>query len=79
MWWLTPVIPAFWKLRQEDHEFKSSISFIVSLKSAWVTRDLILENKTRVWRDGSVVKSIYYSSRGPKFSSQPLQVAHNRL
>ena len=32
------------------------------------------------WGDGSVVKSNYYSDRGPEFSSQhPYQVAYNYL
>jgi hypothetical protein len=28
-WWSMPVIPALGKLRQEDHEFKASLGFIV--------------------------------------------------
>jgi hypothetical protein len=27
MWWHTPKIPAFRRLRQEDHEFKTSLGY----------------------------------------------------
>jgi hypothetical protein len=30
-----PTIPVFWRLRQEDHEFKASLGHIVSSRSAW--------------------------------------------
>lgn len=30
MWWCTPIIPAFRRLRQEDlHEFEASLNYIV--------------------------------------------------
>jgi hypothetical protein len=28
-WWLRPVIPAFGRLRLEDHKFKASLGYIV--------------------------------------------------
>jgi hypothetical protein len=28
-WWYTPIIPAFRRLRQEDHEFESSQHYII--------------------------------------------------
>lgn len=28
VWWIKIVIPAFWKLKQEDHEFKPSLCFV---------------------------------------------------
>jgi hypothetical protein len=31
VWWCTPVIPAFGRLRQEDHEFKASLGHIARL------------------------------------------------
>jgi hypothetical protein len=27
-WWYMPMSPAFWRLRQEDHEFKASLGYI---------------------------------------------------
>lgn len=35
--WLTPLIPVMGRLRREDQEFKSSLVYTVSLKSAWTT------------------------------------------
>jgi hypothetical protein len=35
--WLTPVIPALWRLRKEDHEFKAILHYIVSLRSVQAT------------------------------------------
>lgn len=29
MWWCTPEILVLWRLRQEDHKLKTSLSFIV--------------------------------------------------
>lgn len=39
-----PIIQAFERLRQKDHEFKASISYIVSLRLACMTWDPTLEN-----------------------------------
>jgi hypothetical protein len=40
------VIPALGRLRQEDHEFKASLDYIVS--STWaIQRDLVVEKKRR--------------------------------
>jgi hypothetical protein len=30
-----PVIPALWRLRQEDHEFEDSLNYMVSSRSFW--------------------------------------------
>jgi hypothetical protein len=30
-WWSTPIIPLLGKLRQEDHRFEASLSYIVRL------------------------------------------------
>jgi hypothetical protein len=30
VWWCTPVIPALRRLRQEDHELKASLNYIMS-------------------------------------------------
>jgi hypothetical protein len=30
------VIPILWRLRQEDGEFKATLGYIVSLRTAWV-------------------------------------------
>jgi hypothetical protein len=32
--WHTPVIPALWRLTQEDGEFEANIGYIVSLRPA---------------------------------------------
>jgi hypothetical protein len=37
-WWFVTVIPEFWRLRQEDHEFKASLGNIMSLKSGLATQ-----------------------------------------
>jgi hypothetical protein len=31
------IIPALGRLRQEDHEFKTSLDFIVTFRPAWAT------------------------------------------
>ena len=36
--WLAPIIPVMGRLRQEDQEFKTSMVYIVSLKSIWTTQ-----------------------------------------
>jgi hypothetical protein len=36
-WWCIPVIPAFRRLKQEDHEFETSVGYIVSFRLAWAT------------------------------------------
>jgi hypothetical protein len=33
VWWYVPVIPALWRLRQEDHEFKASIDYATAQRS----------------------------------------------
>jgi hypothetical protein len=38
VWWQVPVIPAFRRLRQKDHEFETSIGCI---------KNLILKSKTK--------------------------------
>jgi hypothetical protein len=30
MLWCTPIIPAFWRLRQADREFEASLGYIAS-------------------------------------------------
>jgi hypothetical protein len=32
LWWFTPVIPAFRRLRQEDREFEASLGYITASK-----------------------------------------------
>jgi hypothetical protein len=34
-WWYTLVISALRKVRQEDHELKASLGYIVGLRSTW--------------------------------------------
>ena len=47
----------------------SDLSFIASSRASGATQDPF--SKTNMdWRDGSVVKSTDYSSRGPEFKSQ---------
>jgi hypothetical protein len=28
MWWYPPIIPALWRLRQEDNEFEASLDYM---------------------------------------------------
>jgi hypothetical protein len=34
VWWCMTIFPALGRLRQEDHEFKASLSYMASLRSA---------------------------------------------
>jgi hypothetical protein len=36
-WWPTSVISALWRLRQEDHKFKTKLGYIVSSRPACTT------------------------------------------
>ena len=47
-----------------------NIFYIVNLKSASSIGDPEFKNQNKGCRDGSVVKSIDYSSKGPEFNSQ---------
>jgi hypothetical protein len=37
VWWVTPVIPALRRLRQEDPEFESSLGYVASSRPTWDT------------------------------------------
>ena len=38
VWWLTPIIPAFIRLRQKDcHKFEANLGYILSTKLACTT------------------------------------------
>jgi hypothetical protein len=37
MWWQTPVIPALGRLKQEDCDFKASLGYRESSRTAWAT------------------------------------------
>jgi hypothetical protein len=55
VWWLTPAIPALWKRRQEDQNFKVILSYITSLKPAWGARYLVkccLKGERKEEREG---------------------------
>jgi hypothetical protein len=41
MWWYTAVIPALWRRRQEDQEFKVILGYIGSEKPGWAIEDHI--------------------------------------
>jgi hypothetical protein len=41
-WWHTPVIPAFWQLRQEDLKFQATLGYIARLS-------LQKQNKTKIY------------------------------
>lgn len=45
VWWLTPVIPALEKQRQNYHGFIVVICYIVSLTPAWTIGDYCFKNK----------------------------------
>jgi hypothetical protein len=32
VWWYIPVIPVFWRLKQEDHEFKAILSYAARIR-----------------------------------------------
>lgn len=48
VWWLTPVVPACWKWRQEGHhKLEGSLNFIVSSRTVWTTERLCLQTFSR--------------------------------
>lgn len=36
-WWFIPVTPALGRRRHEDHDFKDSLNYKISLRLAWAT------------------------------------------
>lgn len=52
VWWLTPLLPALEKQRQEDEKFKVIFGYALSLKPARVTLDPASEtNKQSIYND----------------------------
>lgn len=53
-----------------------SLIFFFKKKQTKVLLISVIKKKIRGWGDGSVVKTTYYSSKGPEFDSQhPCQMA----
>jgi hypothetical protein len=36
-WWYMPVIPALWRLKQQDCKFKVSLGYIANSMPSWAT------------------------------------------
>jgi hypothetical protein len=45
VWWYISVIPAYWRLRQEDSKFKPSLDSIEGSKQAYETETLSQKKK----------------------------------
>lgn len=64
--WFTSVIPALWRLRQEDsHVFKSSLGLTENFKPAWASVRSSLKTKGRC-RKRKIAESFSSSSRNPR-------------
>jgi hypothetical protein len=68
VWWLTSVISALGRQRQEDLEFKASLSYIASSRPAWNKQ----ENKEMNGGAEDVLRGKTQTShvQGPGFNSQ---------
>jgi hypothetical protein len=68
VWWFTSVISALGKWKQEDLEFKASLSYIGNLRPAWTTEQYPVSKKIKPKQNENdfacVVPEIWRSESG---------------
>jgi hypothetical protein len=76
-----PLIPALGRQRQEDLcEFKVSLICRVSSNTAKATQiNLVLKNKNRGWRNGSIPEALSSIPKKPHGGSQPSVMGSHAL